>query len=173
MHCFSKFVLGCFFYGAVGSLAFTSTGISGRIGDHYRMEPVSRAVAYKYVKKLETNAINNDVPEFVATELSQARELFTCKKREEMLVTYINEDGSVEPDYVVMYRKTCNTPTVYTIEALLVNCDNEVQMPIQVVERVLRHFCGEHRGHLQTYPLKTWSGGRYAKVMMLERSVEA
>lgn len=159
-------------HGMVGSLAFTSTGISGRVGDHYNMQPVSTAVAYNYVKKMETDAINNRKPEFVAMELSKARELFEPEQRGEVLATFIKEDGCLEPDYVVMYRKTCNTPTVYTIDALLVNCDKDVQMPIQVVERVLRYFCGENRGHLQTYPLKTWSGGRYAKVIMLERSVE-
>lgn len=153
------------------ALAFPSPGIAGNLCDHYKMNTVSRTMAYNYVKKLEADAIKKRLPGFVAQEMAQARDLFSRSSGQEMLVTFIHEEGSLEPDYVLMYRKTDTTPTIYTVDALIVNGDKNVQMSVRVVERILQHFCYKNRGYLQMHPLKRWSGGRYAKAMLLERVV--
>lgn len=146
-----------------------STALKGVFGRCYEMRPVTCGMASKHVQKLEAEALDNRLPAFVAAELSRALELLSCSESDEILVTFIQEQDCLEPDYIVMYRKTDNTPTVYTIDALLATKD--AQFSINVVERMLRQFCDENRGHLQMYPLKRWCGGRYANAMMLERSM--
>lgn len=135
------------------------------------MNTVSKTMAYNYVSKLEADAVKKRLPGFVTREMAEARDLFSSSCAQEMLVTFIHEEGCLEPDYVLMYRKTGSTPTVYTVDALVVHGDKNVQMSIQAVERILQNFCYENRGFLQMHPLKRWSGGRYAKAMLLERVV--
>lgn len=161
-----KLLLVCF--GISGSSAF-----DGSFCGKYKMQPVSTSTAYKYVSKLEADAERRKLPGFVASELNGARDLCDCKEKEErMLVTFIRDDNHSEPDYVIMYRKTECTPAVYTVEALIVNTDSEAQMSIGMVERVLRVFCRSNNGYLQTYPLKTWCGGRYATAIRLDKIVD-
>ena len=152
-------------------LAFGSVVIGGRLCEHYTMQSVTKAAASTYVKNVEADAAKRRLPEFVAAELGKAQDLLNSDASEDMLISFIREEGCLEPDYVIVYRKTADTPTVYTIDALLVHGDKDVQMSVMVVERILRDFCRENRGYLQTYPLKSWSGGRYAKAITLERSV--
>lgn len=134
------------------------------------MQPVSQTTASKYVSKLGADAAERRLPDFVASELKEASNLFTCQeKQERMLVAFIGDKDQSEPDYVMMYRKTQSTPAVYTVDALLANAVNEARMPIHIVERMLRVFCLKNRIHLQTYPLRTWCGGRYASALKLEK----
>ena len=154
---------------ACGALGFGSIVFGGKLCEHYNMQPVTKAMATRYVNKVEADVVKKRLPDFVVTELCEARELFNSESSE---VTFIREEGCLEPDYIVIYRKTGCTPTVYTIDALLVHGDKNVQMSVRVVERILQDFCLENRGYLQTYPLKIWSRGRYANAIMLERSLE-
>ena len=144
-----------------------SSATSGKFGRCYSLQPVSNNMAHNYVKKLEAEAVSKGLPAFVAKEMSQARELF----KRDVFVSFVQDEDCVEPDYVVVYRKKGSRPTVYTVDALLVNCDKDVRVSVRDVERMLRVFCEGNNGHLQLYPLKEWSGGRYANVMMLEKSV--
>lgn len=153
------------------ALGFGSPIITGALCDQYKMNTVSKTMAYNYVSKLEDDAVKKRLPSFVAREMAEAKHLFTSSCAHEMLVTFIQEEGCLEPDYVVLYRKTASTPTIYTVDALIVHGDKDVQMSIQAVERILQNFCYENRGFLQMHPLKMWSGGRYAKAMLLERVV--
>ena len=129
-------------------------------------------MATSYVNKVEADVMKKRLPDFVAIELGQAREMFDSESNKDIEVSFIREEGCLEPDYIVIYRKTGCTPTVYTIDALLVHSDKNVQMSVRVVERILQDFCRDNRGYLQTYPLKRWSRGRYANAIMLERSLE-
>lgn len=165
MHRFSGLLFVC--VGLIGSSAF-----NGSICGKYKMQPVSNTIAYNYVSKLEADAQKNRLPAFVASELNEARDLFKCKEKRGMLVSFIREKDRPEPDYVIMYRKTKRTPAVYTVDALIVNTDKEAQMSIRMVERILRGFCCRNSGLLQTYPLKTWCGGRYATAMRLDKIVD-
>lgn len=160
-------------FAAVGAFEFGSFPISGRVGQHYKMHSVSRTFAYSFIKKREMESINKDDNMFVISELNEAREMCRSREGSDTFVTFMHENGSREPDYILFYRKTNDTPTVYTIESLLCNNDNNVQMSLGVVEKVVRSFCQDHRGHLQIHPLKTWSNGRYLKAMLLERSFDA
>ena len=169
---FFKIAMALLLHSVRDVLAFGSVVIGGRPCDHYTMQPVTKATASTYVKKIEADAAKGRLPEFVANELGQARDLFNSDGSEDMQISFIREEGCSEPDYVVIYRKTQDTPTVYTIDALIVHGDKNVQMSVMVVERILRDFCRENRGYLQTYPLKRWSGGRYANAIVLERSVD-
>lgn len=169
---FLKFAMALLLHGVCNVLAFGSVVIGGRLCDHYTMQPVTKATASSYVKKIEADAVKKRLPEFVAKELGQAQDLFNSDGSGDMQISFIREEGCLEPDYVIIYRKTGDTPTVYTIDALIVHGDKNVQMSVMVVERILRDFCRENRGYLQTYPLKRWSGGRYANAIMLERSVK-
>ena len=168
---FFMFAIPLLSHGVCDVLALGSVVIGGRLCDHYMIQPVSKATASTYVQKIEADVAKKRLPEFVATELGQAQDLFNSDTREDTLISFIREDGCLEPDYVVIYRKTGDTPTVYTIDALIVHGDKNVQMSVMVVERILRNFCRENRGYLQTYPLRTWSRGRYANAIMLEKSV--
>jgi len=165
----SKLVL--VFFSILGSSAFNGS-ICGNYGK-YNMQPVSTTKAYDYVSKLEADAEGRKLPGFVSSELNEARDLCGCKeKRESMLVSFICDNNNSEPDYVIMYRKTACIPAVYTVEALIVNTDKEAQMSTSMVERVLRVFCRSNNGYLQTYPLKTWCGGRYATAIKLDKLVD-
>jgi len=160
------------FFGILGSSAFNGS-ICGKFGK-YKMQPVSTTTAHDYVSKLEVDAQSKKLPAFVASELGKARDLFNCTdKGERMLVTFIRDNDHSDPDYVIMYRKTKCSPAVYTVEALVVNTDKEEQMSIGMVERVLRVFCCANNGYLQTYPLNTWCGGRYATAIKLDKMVDS
>lgn len=169
---FLRFVFTLLLHRTRGAAAFGSIVFGGKLCEHYNMQPVTKAVATSYVNKVEADVMNKRLPDFVATELGQARELFSSEGFDDTEVTFIREEGCQEPDYIVIYRKTGCTPTVYTIDALLVHGDKNVQMSVRVVERILQDFCRENRGYLQTYPLKRWSRGRYANAIVLERSLE-
>lgn len=153
------------------SFVFGSFPITGDVGPNYSMYAVPRSAAYEYIKKVEIKSISRNEEKFVVDELSEAREVCRSRSHGDTFVTFINEKGCEEPDYVILYRKTRDTPTVYTIDHMLVNSEKKVQMSIGVLEKVVRDFCGDHRGHLQTYPLKTRSSGRYFNAMRLEKSL--
>jgi len=154
------------------AFAFGSVLIAGRLCEQFTMQPATKATAKMYIKKIEDDAAKRRLPEFVSTELQQARQLLHSHGDKDMQISFIQEKGCLEPDYVVMYRKTRGTPTVYTIDALVVHGDKNVQMSLMVVESILRDFCQANRGYLQTYPLKRWSGGRYARAIMFEKSIQ-
>lgn len=158
---------------AASFVTFPISGEIGCAGVKYRVNEVTQGVAHQYVKGALINSIERNDERFVVDELNKVREACGSALNKETFVAFINEKGYDTPDYVILYRKTCHTPTVYTIDSMLVTSEKKVEMSMDVVEKALRKFCDEHRGYLQLYPLKRWSSGRYMKAISLEKSVKS
>ena len=146
--------------------------IIGDIGENYKMHAVPRSIAYKYIKNMEIESIRKNDPDFIVDELHRAREICRDSKYCNTMVTFVNENGKREPDFVILYRMSEGfSNTVYTIDSMLINKDKEDVIPINVVYDVISDFCYTHRGYLQVHPLKTWAGGRYMNSIILENSI--
>lgn len=162
--------------------AFVSPSFHGPLGDHYNMYAIPRSTAYQILKNMEIDGLRKDVPRSILDEIHSCREMCrsddTGAKRKNLFVSVIQETGKKVPEYAVIYRKSENVkeddrrPTVYTIEAMLVNLEVCPNMSMSNVFDILDGFCKTYSGFLQVYPLKTWSNGRYFNGISLERSLE-
>lgn len=159
------------------ALAFVAPSFHGPLGDHYNMYAIPRSTAYKILKNMEIDGLRKDVPRRILDEIHSCREMCRSDHTDEkwkrnLFVSVIQEAGKNVPEYTVVYRKSDHIPTVYTIEAMLVNLDTHPNMSMSNVFDILNCFCKKHRGFLQVHPLKTWSNGRYFHGISLERSME-
>ena len=164
--------MGCI----MGIDSFMGAPFSGVIGDHYTMHAVPRSIAYKMIKNMEVAGLVADSPKHVIDELHECRDI--CRdydNYEEMCISIIKENDKKNPEYTMLYRKTKpngGRPTVYTIEALLLNSEDKTNLSILNVFDILDLFCENNRAYLQIYPLKKWAGGRYHNCLTLERSMK-
>ena len=144
-----------------------SITLSGPVNDKYNMYAVPRSISYSYIKKTQIEYLQKDAPSNLLLELNSAREMCRGEENEDVYVTFIKDVRDNDPDYTILYRKTMNIPTVYTIEAIVAGKNPKISLAN--VEDILNKFCKDNRGYLQTYPLKIWSK-RLFNTISLEKS---
>jgi len=153
--------------------AFTPTVIlSGPVGDDLRMQAIPRSIAYRYMKMIHTEYIRKDLPRYLLEEVSEARELLRDPKTKDWNISLMTPGSARENLFTVIYRMTDGFPKCYTVEAVIRNHNLEPgmgSMTTVVLERTLNQMIRERRGHLQTYPLKSWATGRYIKEIEIEK----
>ena len=150
--------------------------LSGVIGNDYTMHSVERGIAYKLIKNMEVDSLVSDAPTSIIDEFRSCREMCRdTEKYSDLHISIIKENNTKKPEYTLLYRKT--TPkgrniTIYTIEAMLLNSQENTNLSILNVFDILDVFTAENRGYVQIYPLKKWAGGRYYNCLALERSMK-
>ena len=156
-----------------GVKAFTPTVVlSGPVGEQLRMQAIPRSIAYKYMKMIHTEYIRKDLPRFLLEEVSEARELLRDPKTKDWNISFMTPGSAKENLFTVIYRMTDGFPKCYTVEAVIRNHCLEPEMGSMsavVLDRTLNQMIRERRGHLQTYPLKSWAEGRYIKEIEIEK----
>jgi len=149
---------------------------AGVIGDHYTMHDVPRNTAYKLIRNMEVDSLVSDAPKHVIDEIHEFRNMcLDTEKYDDLCVSIIKENDKKKPEYTLLYRKEVpkgKNITIYTIEAMLLNSQENTNLSILNVFDILDVFCENHRGFLQIYPLKKWAGGRYHNCLTLEKHMK-
>ena len=153
--------------------SFTPTPIlSGPVGEHLNLKAIPRSMAYKYIRSTQIEYIKQDCSRAILDEMNDARELLRDPVTKDWHVSIVLPNNTNRIIFMILYRMNNRFPACYTIEAVIRNHAIEPgngSMSVMDLQNILDQMMKQRRGHLQSYPLNTWAGGRYMKELEIEK----
>lgn len=143
--------------------------LNGPCGSELNLWSVPKSVAFKYIQRIQIQSIKDNDHRTICRELDDARELLRDSSNQELHVSFLTPKNTDENLFTVVYRMSDNFPKIYTIECLIRN-HNSPSVSSMDMLTIIDQFVYDRRGHIQLYPLKTWSSGRYIIESNLEKS---
>lgn len=151
------------------SNSFTPNHIlSGSVGKNLNVFAVPNKIGFQYIQRCQIESIRKNDPIGICSELDNTRELLRGEHKEKLHVSFLKEKNSEINLFTIIYRMSEGLPIVYTVEAVVRNNDFPGVSSLSVLT-ILDQMVTDRKGHLQLYPLKKWSSGRYINEMYIEK----
>ena len=142
--------------------------MSGPAGKNLNVFAVPNRIGFQYIQRCQIEAIKKNLPKDICSELDSARELIRGEVKEKLHVSFLTAKNADKNLFTIIYRMSDRIPKVYTIEALFRGEEEPTVSSLQILT-ILDQMVTDRKGHLQIYPLKKWSGGRYINEMTIEK----
>ncbi|CAM9158403.1 unnamed protein product [Ectocarpus sp. 12 AP-2014] len=153
---------------ATGSLALHAPPVlHGPVGPDLRIVAVPRVRAFNHIKKCQLHQLDQNAPAHICSELDVARELLRDPLKTEYRAAFLAPRLSSQILFTKVYRVRERRPSVYTLEAIVREPGFDVRS--SDLQHVVHQLVADKSGFLQSYPLKTWARGKYAKESYLEK----
>jgi hypothetical protein len=141
--------------------------LNGPVGPDLRIMAASRRSAFNHIKLIQLQQLSRNAPAHICQELDVARELLRDPARNDEHAAFLAPRHSDQILFTIVYRVRERRPNVYTLEAIV--REPGYDMRSTDVQHVVRQLVADNRGFYQSYPLKTWAHGKYAKESYLEK----
>jgi len=150
-------------------ISFTPSHIlSGPAGKNLNVFAVPNKIGFQYIQRCQIEAIKKNRPKDICSELNNSRELIRGEGKEKLHVSFLTAKNADKNLFTIIYRMSDTLPKVYTIEALFRGEEEPLISSLDILT-ILDQMVTDRKGHLQIYPLKKWSGGRYMNEMHIEK----
>ncbi|CAM9866215.1 unnamed protein product [Ectocarpus sp. 12 AP-2014] len=150
----------------MNALSPRPTILHGPVGADLRLVATSRRSAFNHIKKCQLQQLDQNAPAHICNELDVARELLRDPTKREFRAAFLAPRLSSQNLFTIVYCVRERRPSVYTLEAVVREPGYDVRS--SDLQHVVRQHVTNNRGFLQSYPLKTWARGKYAKESYLE-----